>query len=471
MGDVDLKVLAPIILAELLGDVKSNIHMISCSGDNSQIKTKLQRGMEFYAALAKELNNILKEKAPEFIFRGDIDAQLAGICALENAPLENALLENAPLENALLENAPLKNAPLLLNNMKGGMPAGNGKDAFSRQAGPGRQFVPYDAPNGKQTLMSVFNPGVVSKKHGYQASMLAELAIEAAKQGNLAEALRFTSKIDRIVKTQELLDLGLPLASINQHLAGGFALGGLIGVALFYLLSASLIIIPAGLSAGTAQYATNVVANTTRSGLNIFSWGFISKNVAQPDVTDTAKTVANNIQQFLESVITDKIAGAFIFLCMVGCMCAAGLYARYLNNSIMNARQQLEDKLRVARNQVNQELELKLEHQRQIQLERQARELQMIRNAKNNRATLGLNPGGQLTGPEITEAYKRKARFIHPNKGGDTGLFQKLQEAYDALMKKGGGRRTANRGLKRKSSRSRRTTKKSHRGGSGLRGH
>jgi hypothetical protein len=302
MGDVDLKVLAPIILAELLGDVKSNIHMISCSGDNSQIKTKLQRGMEFYAALAKELNNILKEKAPEFIFRGDIDAQLADICALENAPLENAPLENAPLENA-----PLKNAPLLLNNMKGGMPAGNGKDAFSRQAGPGRQFVPYDAPNGKQTLMSVFNPGVVSKKHGYQASMLAELAIEAAKQGNLAEALRFTSKIDRIVKTQELLDLGLPLASINQHLAGGFALGGLIGVALFYLLSASLIIIPAGLSAGTAQYATNVVANTTRSGLNIFSWGFISKNVAQPDVTDTAKTVANNIQQFLESGITDKI--------------------------------------------------------------------------------------------------------------------------------------------------------------------
>jgi len=186
-------------------------------------------------------------------------------------------------------------------------------------------------------------------------------------------------------------------------------------------------------------------------------------------VTDTAKTVANNIQQFLESVITDKIAGAFIFLCMVGCMCAAGLYARYLNNSIMNARQQLEDKLRVARNQVNQELELKLEHQREIQLERQARELQIIRNATNNRATLGLNPGG----PEITEAYKRKARFAHPNKGGDTGLFQKLKQAYEDLMKKGGGRRTANRGLKRKSSRSRRTTIKSHRGrgGSGLRGH
>ena len=365
MTEVDPKILAASMLAEGLGDVAQNIASIQCSGDIPTIKAKLQGGMEFYSELAKALNNILKAKAPEFAFKGDLNAQLRQLCALEKS------------NNSA-------NQPLLLKNktMKGGMPGGPRGGAPAGQAGPGRQMVAYSAPNGKQGQIAVFNPEVVRREHGYEAGMLAEFAHRAAAQGNLAEAVRLTAKIDIVVRTHDMLERGLPLADITQHMAGGFGLGGIIGVALFYLGVSGLLLVPAGLTAGTAQYAANIAANATRAALSGATWGYVNTNVEQPRAVDTAKAVANNIQQLLESVITDRAAKSYIAIWMIVCMLAAALYARGLNLYIIPARARLEAELAAARTGVTDAVVLALENQARGQARTQ-------RN--RNLAELGIN--------------------------------------------------------------------------------
>jgi hypothetical protein len=455
MEAVDPKVLAATILAEGLGDVKSNIGMITCSGDISEIKTKLQRGMEFYVALAKELNHILTEKAPEFAFKGDIEAQLADLSALKNTLLENA--------------------PLLLNNMKGGMPAGNGKGAPAHQAGPGRQMVTYKSQNGRQSQLSVFNPDVVSREHGYEAAMLANFAIEAAKQGNLAEAVRLTGKIDIVVRTQEMLDLGLPIANINQHMAGGFALGGVIGVALFYLGVSGLLLVPAGLTAGTAQYTANLATNATRSGLNTFTAGWVATNVPQPRAVDTAREVANNIQQLLESVITDRVAYSYIAIWMILCMLAAGIYARGLNMYLIPTRAKLEAELAAARSDVFQTVSLALENKQRTEVKtRRNRNLAELGiNSTQDPATIFKNVSAQVVALHNDRIQRNKVVETKENtntRRRKLALAVKLRSELGAQRPQpnpagqGGGVSKAKRTKSR-------TTIKSHRGGSGLRGH
>jgi hypothetical protein len=81
----------------------------------------------------------------------------------------------------------------------------------------------------------------------------------------------------------------------------------------------------------------------------------------------------------------------------------------------------------------------------------QAEELRRIKAAKDPREILELKPGA--TPAEIKEARGRKLLIAHPNKGGDSESFEKVNEAYKTLMSIKGGRRTANRRLNRRSSR------------------
>lgn len=46
-------------------------------------------------------------------------------------------------------------------------------------------------------------------------------------------------------------------------------------------------------------------------------------------------------------------------------------------------------------------------------------------------STLGVNSGASAD--EIKRAYREKAMKHHPDRGGDAGTFQKIQEAYDTL--------------------------------------
>ena len=81
----------------------------------------------------------------------------------------------------------------------------------------------------------------------------------------------------------------------------------------------------------------------------------------------------------------------------------------------------------------------------------QAEELRRIKAAKDPREILELKPGA--TPAEIKEARGRKLLIAHPNKGGDSESFEKVNEAYKTLMSIKGGRRTANRRLNRRSRR------------------
>jgi hypothetical protein len=51
------------------------------------------------------------------------------------------------------------------------------------------------------------------------------------------------------------------------------------------------------------------------------------------------------------------------------------------------------------------------------------------------RQMLDLPLGRHLAGTEIHQAYKRAAKTMHPDGGGNAGQFQELAAARDALMK------------------------------------
>ena len=55
--------------------------------------------------------------------------------------------------------------------------------------------------------------------------------------------------------------------------------------------------------------------------------------------------------------------------------------------------------------------------------------------AERYRQMLGLPLGRRLSGPEIHQAYKRVAKRVHPDAGGNAREFQELFAARDALMK------------------------------------
>jgi hypothetical protein len=54
---------------------------------------------------------------------------------------------------------------------------------------------------------------------------------------------------------------------------------------------------------------------------------------------------------------------------------------------------------------------------------------------ERHRQMLGLPLGRRLSGPEIHQAYKRVAKRVHPDAGGNAREFQELSAARDALMK------------------------------------
>jgi hypothetical protein len=58
-----------------------------------------------------------------------------------------------------------------------------------------------------------------------------------------------------------------------------------------------------------------------------------------------------------------------------------------------------------------------------------------LTSEERHRQMLGLPFGRRLAAPEIHQAYKRAAKTMHPDGGGNERKFQELSAARDALMK------------------------------------
>ena len=56
-------------------------------------------------------------------------------------------------------------------------------------------------------------------------------------------------------------------------------------------------------------------------------------------------------------------------------------------------------------------------------------------SAKARREAFRLPLSGRLSAPEINQAYKRAAKQVHPDVGGNHSGFLELATARDALMK------------------------------------
>ena len=55
---------------------------------------------------------------------------------------------------------------------------------------------------------------------------------------------------------------------------------------------------------------------------------------------------------------------------------------------------------------------------------------------EHHRRLLGLPLGRRLFAPEINQAYKRAAKTVHPDAGGNEREFHELSKARDALIKR-----------------------------------
>jgi len=62
---------------------------------------------------------------------------------------------------------------------------------------------------------------------------------------------------------------------------------------------------------------------------------------------------------------------------------------------------------------------------------------QPLTEDEHYRKLLGLPLDQRLNAPEIHRAFKRAAKAVHPDAGGDTEAFLELAAARDALMKQG----------------------------------
>ena len=380
MSKVDMKILAAGMISDMYSGAISDISKIECNPNSEENSIIFKKMMNFYLNLANELNNKIKEAHPSFAIKG------------------------------LRE---------LINNFK---PRKSHTRKRIMNGGVGTHIVKFTNTTGNPGQIVLYNQGQIQTKYGIEAGILINRAHAAAKKGDLLAAMELASVVDDMVKAEDELERALPFASEVLWSTGGLLIGAMLGVSIFYLGIAG-ILVPAGLAAGTAQYAANLATNTSRKVGSTLSWGYVKTDVAQPDAINTAKAVSKNLQELIESVISDRMAISYMAICAVGCMILAYLYARKLNISVFTARRGMNG-MRNARKQT---------------IRHRAREVLTAEEhdkRASNLETLGLNE--TATNANIKSrwvALGRAAREIDAT-AENRNAYSKANSAYKRLKKK-----------------------------------
>lgn len=291
--------------------------------------------------------------------------------------------------------------------------------------GLGTRIVKFTNNSGKSGEMVLYNEQQVQKKYGIEAGILINRAHAAAKKGDLRTAIYLAGAVDDMVKADDELERAVPFASEAMWSISGLGIGTILGVCVFYLAISGFLSIPAGLTAGTAQYAANLAVNATRAASSTLTFGFVSSNVAQPHAVDTARAVANNIEDILEALITDRTAVSYMAFCAIACMIAGYLYARKFNVGVFTARRGMNSmrntRRQTIRNRVRNVLNEEEEDKRVSNLE-----------------TLGLNE--TATNANIKSKWKAlaQAAMLPSATAENRNAYSKANIAYKRLIKKPG---------------------------------
>ncbi len=86
--------------------------------------------------------------------------------------------------------------------------------------------------------------------------------------------------------------------------------------------------------------------------------------------------------------------------------------------------------------EIRQEIFMRmLQHQKEFAKEaRRFNERKRYKPQEDLRKILGLTIKGEITLKQIKSAYKKRAKEIHPDRGGSHEAFCQLQSAYESLM-------------------------------------
>jgi len=296
MSHVDMKVLAAGMIADICAGAMSDISKIECNPNSKDNTIVFKKMMNFYFDLANELNNKIQKTDPSLAIKG-LDA--------------------------------------LINDFK---PNRSNTRKRIMAGGVGTQIVKFTNTSGKSGEMVLYKEQEIQRKYGIEAGILINRAHVAAKKGDIRTAIHLASAVDDMVKADDELERAVPFASEALWSITGLGFGSILGVCIFYLAVSGFVAIPAGLTAGTAQYTANLAVNATRAAGSKLTFGFVTSEVAQTPAVDTAKAVANNIEDIIESLITDRTAISYMAFCAIACMVAGYLHARKFNVGVFTAR-------------------------------------------------------------------------------------------------------------------------------------
>ena len=291
-----MKVLAAGMIADICAGAMSDISKIECNPNSKDKSIIFKKMMNFYFDLANELNNKIKKANPSLAIKG---------------------------------------LHALINDFK---PHRSHTRKRIMAGGVGTQLVKYKNNSGKDGEIVLYKELDIKKKYGMEAGILMNRAHAAAKKGDIRTAIKLASAVDDMVTADDELERAVPFASEALWSITGLGFGSILGVCIFYLAVSGFLAIPAGLTAGTAQYTANLAVNATRVAGSTLTFGFVSSDVAQTPAVDTARAVANNIEDIIESLITDRTAISYMAFCAIACMGAGYLHARKFNVGVFTAR-------------------------------------------------------------------------------------------------------------------------------------
>jgi hypothetical protein len=166
---------------------------------------------------------------------------------------------------------------------------------------------------GEELMVIPRNP----RRQDFNLTQAHALAEKAAQEGDLATAFLLASQVDAINKRQSNLERALPISNPLIWALSTLPVGALLGIAVFYILVVAPLTIVPGLTATTAQYTANLAVNATRATASTITLGYVNKEAPQPDPVEVGRTVANGLQEAIQSAITDRVAQAYMFISSV----------------------------------------------------------------------------------------------------------------------------------------------------------
>jgi hypothetical protein len=424
------------IISSVLGiftaQLAADVTLIECNSKHADFNKNIHKYMNFYVKYAEELNNyLLKENSP---------------LAIKHFNKQVEKIKNFKLTHSS------KHRTRRLK-MNGGMPF------FTPSQ---RQIVKYVNPinPSEEEQIELYNP-LYLKSLGpkyHESSLLLKIAKDELRRGDgegIGNAIMINGLVYDLISLDQEIERGAPYLSYITTLISGTIVGGIMCIVTFYLLAGGVGVF-FGFGAAGLQGSSNIASNVARKAGNVTAGWFntltktvglgntvsVHANISQPNVTDSARSAAEDTVMLIESLVPKKAAAAGIVLfmlvglimtsCLVKCTNRENLKARH---GIIESTQKFKDAIREKLAEFLKKRSRKTTTSQNSNLRADNMDPPVSQEQfEANMGILGINP--KSTNEQITSAYRNSTKagqYRHPDKGGITSEFQKLEAAYGRI--------------------------------------